>query len=196
MCDQGKKGRNPPSNEQLFRVATQHLKFEAFCLLDCLQELGNRRIVHKGIGEFIDHKNNRKRFFNHPVSYHDMLIHTRVLADFLKCSSYCNRNDHRDDVEAGDYLPDWQGEDVIDDNDRKVLNKAFAHLSRTRASMEVMSLSKRSELATKVLVQLKQFTNQASLHSDEYSKWFNDLNIKLQSTTVSGSVKQFGESES
>lgn len=196
MCDQVQKSRKPPSHEQLFRVATQHLKFEAYCLLDCLEILGNKRIEHGGIGGFIDHKKNQERLFHHPVSYHDMLIHTRVLADFLKCSSGCKRNDHRDDVEAGDYLPEWPGEDVIDESDRKVLNKAFAHLSRTRASMEVMSLSKRSELAIKVLVQLKEFTNQASLHSNEYSEWFKGLHIKLQSNSASVGGWHYGESES
>lgn len=197
MCEDSKKiNRKPPTEEQLLRAATQHLKFEVFCLLDNLQVLGNTRVAHKNIGVFFDFKMDKARGINHPVSYHDMLIHTRVLGDFLKCSSSCKLSIHREDIEAGDYIPDWEGLDTIDESDRRIINKAFAHLSRTRATMEVMSLSKRTEIAKNVISGIKEFTGKACQYSEQYAEWFGDLNIKLNSIELPSKPWHFGESES
>ena len=167
--------RTKPTKEQLHQIASQHLSWEALCLLDSLGFRGNRIPFNRSIGILFDFGKGRRRSFNHPLGMHDLVIHTRVIADFLRCPSNCGNSYHEDDIEAGDYIGNWKGVDVLG-KDRDSFNKSLAHLSRTRLTRNVMKASERRDIAKKTLGELRKFVSQVP---EEYEEWFSDLKKML-----------------
>lgn len=164
--------RMPPTEAQLEGAARHQLAWEALCLLDSLGHRGNAIVFHRAIGVLLHFTQGRRRDFNHPMGMHDALLHTRVIADFLYCPSACRNPQHADDIEAGDYLTNWPGVDVLGKENRLSINKSMTHLSRTRPERQVMSVPERKRLGVETLLALKDFIDHVE---GEQTSWFEDL---------------------
>lgn len=169
--------RQLPTDKQLEMMASQHLSWEALCLLDSLGYIKDPYIpTRMGIGELWSYKHSHvtRRQFNHPISMHDEAIHTRVIASFLRCKAGCKRHSHgQDDVEAHHYIDGWQGLDTLEsDGNWTIFNKSVAHLSLKRLELPVLSIEERKRLARETLKGLKVFISQLP---QERQAWFADI---------------------
>lgn len=108
---------------------------------------------------------------------HDAMIHTRVIASFLRCQSPCADGRHKNDIEAGHYISTWQGLNTLGSEiNREILNKSVAHLSLERLHLPVMSIAERRLLAIETLKGLRVFIRELP---DDRADWFDDISEAL-----------------
>jgi hypothetical protein len=113
---------------------------------------------------------------------HDAMIHTRVIASFLRCRSPCTDGRHKDDIEAGHYLNSWQGLNTLGSGKNwDILNKSVAHLSLERLNLPVMPISERRRLAIETLKGLSTFIKELP---EERAAWFGDISEALNSVNL------------
>lgn len=160
--------KNPPSEDELRELARAHVAFEVFALIDSLGE--------GKAGEATRARDISPHPVGHLASDHDLLVHTRVLANFLKCASGCTHSKHQRDVEAGHYNHLWGGRDVLG-RDLAHIDKALSHLSRDRLTVGRDPRAKRPHLAEEVLRGLLDFIESLS---DDRRKWFADCELAIR----------------
>ena len=149
-----------PSETELEELARKHITFEVLALIDAMGR-GKAGAVPgpRELAIGVD---------SHALSSHDMLLHARLLANFMECDASCRKGLHKHDIEARHYVPEWPGVDALgSDSDR--VDKALAHLSRDRLGIGKIPLDQRPAIALRVLKALSKFIEELP---PEQRPWF------------------------
>lgn len=162
----------PPTEAELEEIARFHFTYEVFALIDVLGKgiAGTPppgRLLANGIP-------------GHALGSHDLLLHTRLLANVIRCSDDTCPRFHNDDIEARHFISGWAGVDILA-GDRERVDKALAHLSRQRLSLGRIPGKDRHEMATRVLRAILEFIKALP---EARRSWFDQAEAAIRSALV------------
>lgn len=172
IAHMSKLSATPPTEAELEELARFHFTYEVFALIDALGK-GNAgappsgRLLANGIP-------------GHAIGSHDLLLHTRLLANVIRCSDNTCPQSHADDIEARHFVPGWSGIDALA-GDRSRVDKALAHLSRQRLVLGRIPGKLRHDMADRVLRATLGFIEALP---ESRRSWFEQAEVAIRSALV------------